>query len=418
MKKLLAALLALLLLTGCQETKTQAEITLPEPPATEQTSEPPATEETTPESEPPIIVEMPTEPMQTQPEEQPETMKLPAPSASMFGLTGREAALYDAAVSQKYPREDNDIALPSLCVYGSFEEDGRTVVICGLHYDFYYDYTGPGWAWNSGGATTYLRAEFETQNGAEVCTGFESFPGGDLSDWIFDKCGKLAEQNVDGAWVLPETTNNWFPSDGDMLRQYLTAAEAAQEPATRFLRDEALREKFTPDASQVTDEDLLEIFRGIELALVGHGEQTFGDPRALSSEQLYVLFLRWTHYDALKPYQDPDSGYYYIPRKAIERTLECYLDRFNFDITQCPGYDAESDTVVDRMPEGYGGDPNVKMASRTMDGNTLTCVVDFYPMELDFEKEPEPIDRKEYTLCCYAGGFYLESIRDVPLESR
>lgn len=42
MKKLLAALLALLLLTGCQKQKTQAEITLPEP-------EPPAAEETTAE---------------------------------------------------------------------------------------------------------------------------------------------------------------------------------------------------------------------------------------------------------------------------------------------------------------------------------------------------------------------------------
>ena len=38
MKKLLAALLALLLLTGCQEKKTQAEITLPEPPMQETAS--------------------------------------------------------------------------------------------------------------------------------------------------------------------------------------------------------------------------------------------------------------------------------------------------------------------------------------------------------------------------------------------
>ena len=42
MKKLLAALLALLLLTGCQKKKTQAEITLPEPepPAAEGPAEP------------------------------------------------------------------------------------------------------------------------------------------------------------------------------------------------------------------------------------------------------------------------------------------------------------------------------------------------------------------------------------------
>ena len=409
MKKLFAALLALLLLTGCQEKKPQAELPRPEPkpPVTEQTPAPPAAEETTAE---------PAE--EAPPEKQPETTKLPTPSASMFGLTGKEAALYDAAVSQKYPREDNDIVLPSLRVRGSFEEDGRTIVICDIHYTYYYDYTGPGWEWNWGGMTTYLRATFETHNGAEVCTGFELFPGGMVSDWIFDRCGPLAEQNADGAWVLPETTENWFPSDGDMLQQYLNAAEVVPEPAAGALRASALREKFTPDASKVTDEELLEIFRGIELALAGHGEDSFDDPEALSSAQLYALFLRWTSYDALQPYQDPDSGYYDIPRQAIEQTLDCYFDRYRFDITQCPGYDAKSDTVVERMPQGYGGDPNVKMASRTMDGNMLSCIVDVYPMEFVPQDELEPISRKQYVLACYEGGFYLESIRDVPLESK
>ena len=186
-------------------------------------------------AESPAVEEAATEPAQTQPEEkqetQPETPKLPTPSASMFGLTGTEAALYDAAVAQKYPREDNDIVLPSLRVRGSFEEDGKTVVICDLHYDFYYDYTGSDWEWNGGGATTYLRAELETQNGADVCTGFAEYPSGNLSDWIRDHCGPLAEQNADGAWVLPESDGDWFPSDEDMLRQYLDAAEAIQKPA-------------------------------------------------------------------------------------------------------------------------------------------------------------------------------------------
>ncbi|MFR7742294.1 MAG: hypothetical protein ACLU3I_02550 [Acutalibacteraceae bacterium] len=71
---------------------------------------------------------------------------LPIPASSMFGLTGREAVLFDAAVAQRYPRDDNDIVLPSLREYGSFEENGKTVVICDLHYDFYYDYTGPDWS--------------------------------------------------------------------------------------------------------------------------------------------------------------------------------------------------------------------------------------------------------------------------------
>lgn len=158
------------------------------------------------------------------------TTSLPTPASSMFGLTGREATLYDAAVSQKYPRSDNDIVLPSLRVRGSFEEDGKTVVICDLHYDFYYDYTGPGWEWNGGGATTYLRAELETRSGAEICTGFAEYPSGSLSDWIRDYCAPLAMQDADGAWVLPETAENWFPSDGSMLGEYLAAAEAIQKP--------------------------------------------------------------------------------------------------------------------------------------------------------------------------------------------
>ena len=52
-----------------------------------------------------------------------------------------------------------------------------------------------------------------------------------MSDWIRDHCGPLAEQNADGAWVLPESDGDWFPSDEDMLRQYLNAAEAIQKPA-------------------------------------------------------------------------------------------------------------------------------------------------------------------------------------------
>ena len=78
---------------------------------------------------------------------------------------------------------------------------------------------------------TYLRAELETQDGAEVCTGFAIFPGGDPSSWISGECGPLAVQNADGAWVLPEPAGDWFPSDSSMLGEYLAAAEAMPEPA-------------------------------------------------------------------------------------------------------------------------------------------------------------------------------------------
>lgn len=167
---------------------------------------------------------------------------LPTPTSSMFGLTGREAVLFDAAVAQRYPRSDNDIVLPSLREYGSFEENGKTVVICDLHYDFYYDYTGPDWEWNGGAMNTYLRAELETQDGAEVCTGFEIFPGGSPSDWISGECGPLAMQNADGAWVLPEAAGDWFPAVENPFQQYLeviasTAASGGESAADSLSED-------------------------------------------------------------------------------------------------------------------------------------------------------------------------------------
>ena len=220
MKKtaLLLLLCICLLLAGCTaQTAPQPIQPEPEPVPTEPEPAPPAAETA--------------DTVASQEEQTQERPALPVPSASMFSLTGREAVLYDAAVAQRYPRDDNDIVLPSLCVYGSFEEDGKTVVSCDLHYDFYYDYTGPGWAWNSGAMNTYLRAELETQDGAEVCTGFAIFPGGDPSDWISGECGPLAVQNADGAWVLPEPAGDWFPSDSSMLGEYLAVAEAMQEPA-------------------------------------------------------------------------------------------------------------------------------------------------------------------------------------------
>ena len=167
---------------------------------------------------------------------------LPTPTSSMFGLTGREAVLFDAAVAQRYPRSDNDIVLPSLREYGSFEENGKTVVICDLHYDFYYDYTGPDWEWNGGGATTVAR--FELDAPGNVCTGFAEYPSGSLSDWIRDFCGPLAVQNADGAWGLPEASGDWFPADMNLLQQYLeviaSLAPSSGETAEAVLQDDTI----------------------------------------------------------------------------------------------------------------------------------------------------------------------------------
>lgn len=232
----LCVILALLLIisaAGCSLTELtrqkSGEITLPE--------ETPVMEEPTDTPEP---ADTPIE--QEEPIQEPQTQMLPTPASSMFGLTGREAVLFDAAVAQRYPRSDNDIVLPSLREYGSFEENGKTVVICDLHYDFYYDYTGPDWEWNGGGATTVAR--FELDAPGNVCTGFAEYPSGSLSDWIRDFCGPLAVQNADGAWGLPEASGDWFPADMNLLQQYLeviaSLAPSSGESAEAVLQDDTI----------------------------------------------------------------------------------------------------------------------------------------------------------------------------------
>ena len=252
----LCAILALLLVmsaAGCSLTELTrqklGEITLPE--------ETPVMEEPTDTPEP---ADRPIE--QEEPIQEPQTQMLPTPTSSMFGLTGREAVLFDAAVAQRYPRDDNDIVLTSLREYGSFEENGKTVVICYLHYDFYYDYTGPDWEWNGGGSTTVAR--FELDAPGNICTGFAEYPSGSLSDWIRDFCGPLAVQNEDGAWVLPETSGDWFPAVENPLQQYLevitSTAPSSDAPAAASLSEdmiwESVHEKldYAQWAQEMTDE--------------------------------------------------------------------------------------------------------------------------------------------------------------------
>ena len=234
----LCVILAVLLVvsaTGCSfaelTRQKSGEITLPE--------EAPVTAEPVDTLEPAdTLIE------QEEPVQEPQMQTLPIPASSMFGLTGREAVLFDAAVAQRYPRDDNDIVLPSLREYGSFEENGKTVVICDLHYDFYYDYTGPDWEWNGGGSTTVAR--FELDAPGNICTGFAEYPSGSLSDWIRDFCGPLAVQNADGAWVLPEAAGDWFPAVENPFQQYLeviaSTAPSSDAPAADSLSDDMIWE--------------------------------------------------------------------------------------------------------------------------------------------------------------------------------
>ena len=184
---------------------------------------------------------------------------------------------------------------------------------------------------------------------------------------------------------------------------------------TGFLRDAALREELTADLSKLPDDLLLAFLSGTEVVQTDDGF-TFDNPGELSSDELFRLFLWWTNRSALEKYRNPDDGVFYFPGSAITRTLDCYFRSYSFDITQCAGYDTKSGTVVDQTAALEPGNLRLQRVSKTMDGHKVTYVVDFYPVLDDLQVGPEPFARKEYTLLCYPGDFYIESARYVPLD--
>ena len=182
-----------------------------------------------------------------------------------------------------------------------------------------------------------------------------------------------------------------------------------------FLRDSALREELTADLSKLPDDLLLAFLSGTEVVQTDDGF-TFDNPGELSSDELFRLFLWWTNRSALEKYRNPDDGWFYFPSSAIHRTLDCYFRRYSFDITQCAGYDTKSGTVVDQTATLEPGNLRLQKVSKTMDRHKVTYVVDFYPVLDDLQVGSEPFARKEYTLLCYPGDFYIESARYVPLD--
>ena len=182
-----------------------------------------------------------------------------------------------------------------------------------------------------------------------------------------------------------------------------------------FLRDSALREELTADLSKLPDDLLLAFLSGTEVVQTDDGF-TFDNPGELSSDELFRLFLWWTNRSALEKYRNPDNGWFYFPSSAIHRTLDCYFRRYSFDITQCAGYDTKSGTVVDQTAALEPGNLRLQRVSKTMDRHKVTYVVDFYPILDDLQVGTEPFARKEYTLLCYPGDFYVESARYVPLD--
>ena len=172
-----------------------------------------------------------------------------------------------------------------------------------------------------------------------------------------------------------------------------------------FLRDSALREELTADLSKLPDDLLLAFLSGTEVVQTDDGF-TFDNPGELSSDELFRLFLWWTNRSALEKYRNPDDGWFYFPSSAIHRTLDCYFSGYCFDITACRAYDRQTGMVVVPSVSGSDDGRTARLVGKAQDGDLVTYLIDFYA-DAAARAEHRAYARKEYTLQCYDGGFYL-----------
>ncbi len=168
-----------------------------------------------------------------------------------------------------------------------------------------------------------------------------------------------------------------------------------------------LEAEWRVDADTLTDAYLLEIILGGEIALTRDNSFTFSDPKELSSQELYMMFLYLGSYDTFaRDCLNEESGEFLFTKDYISDELSRYFKDFSLDITQTTGYDAARDVVVSMNPSGFGGDRFVNIVEKQIDGNYVTLTLDFYN---NYERTGEPYQRKTYRLEFYDGGYYYLS---------
>ena len=102
---------------------------------------------------------------------------LPLPTAEQMGLTGDAAAIFDALQARYADPEQipvrsraNDVMLPSITIWDSYEADGDTVLVCSVNEMFYYgvqlDGTCDGWG--GGGSPTAFRGRCDENGNFQI----------------------------------------------------------------------------------------------------------------------------------------------------------------------------------------------------------------------------------------------------------
>lgn len=164
---------------------------------------------------------------------------------------------------------------------------------------------------------------------------------------------------------------------------------------------------WTLDGSQVTDDSLISLVIGEEIALTGDNSFTFQTPMDLSSQELYMLALAWGGDTGKFDHcYDPETQEYTLREEDVEEVLSLHLKEFAFDITEVSGYDSAAGGVVTWTVTGFGGDRYMAVSEKTIDGNVVTFTANFYE-NADFTGQP--YEAKTYTIEFFDGGYWFLS---------
>ena len=216
--------------------------------------------------------------------------------------------------------------------------------------------------------------------------------------------------------VCNETPMTFYIENGVIAAvSWMAPEESMRLPVT----EEWVQQRMTIDPSRLTDENLLSILIGPEIALVNNGF-TFDSPADLSSEKLFMLFLYWSVDSTRDNYKQAD-GKYHFTQDFINGILSHYFrtGSFTFDITQCGNYDASDGTAVIENVSGFGGGPDLRIADvQVLEGSTVQVTADFYNANPFFDNSGGEIRyaRKVYMLEFYSTGVLFHSARFMPLS--
>lgn len=216
--------------------------------------------------------------------------------------------------------------------------------------------------------------------------------------------------------VSDETLMTFYIENGVIAAvSWMAPEESMRLPVT----EEWVQQRMTIDPSRLTDENLLSILIGPEIALVNNGF-TFDSPADLSSEKLFMLFLYWSVDSTRDNYKQAD-GKYHFTQDFINGILSHYFrtGSFTFDITQCRNYDASEGTAVIENVSGFGGDRDLRIADvQVLGGSTVQVTADFYNANPFFDNSGGEIRyaRKVYMLEFYSTGVLFHSARFMPLS--